>query len=55
MVACLGAMEAIKLIAGFGSPLAGRMAMADLRTMKFREVNIARRRDCVVCGDSADD
>lgn len=52
MVACLGAMEAIKLIAGFGLPLAGRMAMTDLRTMKFREVKISRRADCAVCRDS---
>jgi molybdopterin/thiamine biosynthesis adenylyltransferase len=51
MVACLGAMEAIKLIAGFGRPLAGRMAIADLREMKFRELTISRRSDCDVCGD----
>jgi len=50
MVACLGAMEAIKLIAGFGEPLAGRMATYDLRTMKSRELNITRRTDCEVCG-----
>ena len=50
MVACLGAMEAIKLLAGLGEPLAGRMAMADLRTMKFRELKIARRPDCQICG-----
>lgn len=50
MVACMGAMEAIKLIAGFGEPLAGRMAMADLREMKFREMKIARRSNCEVCG-----
>ena len=50
MVACMGAMEAIKLIAGFGDPLAGRMVMADLRTMQFRELQIARRPDCQICG-----
>ena len=50
MVACLGAMEAIKLIAGFGKPLAGRMVMVDLRDMKFRELTISRRPDCRVCG-----
>lgn len=50
MVACLGALEAIKLIAGFGEPLAGRMATADLRDMKFRELAISRRADCRVCG-----
>ena len=50
MVACLGAMEAIKVIAGIGTPLAGRMLMADLREMKFREVSLARRDGCSVCG-----
>ncbi len=50
MVACLGAMEAIKVIAGFGDPLAGRMAMFDLRTMKTRELTIRRRADCEICG-----
>ena len=50
MVACMGAMEAIKLIAGFGTPLAGRMAMIDLRDMKFRELAIARRPSCEICG-----
>ncbi len=49
MVACLGAMEAIKLIAGLGTPLAGRMIIADLRQMKFREINIQRRSDCGIC------
>ena len=50
MVACLGAMEAIKLIGGFGEPLAGRMAVADLRSMKFSEFKIARRSGCAICG-----
>jgi molybdopterin/thiamine biosynthesis adenylyltransferase len=49
MVACLGAMEAIKLLAGFGTPLADRMIVADMREMKFREVRIQRRADCEVC------
>lgn len=49
MVGCLGAMEAIKLIAGIGDPLAGRMMIFDLRTMKCRELSIARRNDCPVC------
>ena len=52
MVACLGAMEAIKLIGGFGETLSGRMTVADLRTMKFREFKIARRDDCAVCGQA---
>ena len=50
MVACLGAMEAIKLIAGFGEPLLNRMLVADLRSMKFRELALKRREDCQLCG-----
>ncbi len=50
MVACLGAIEAIKLIAGFGETLAGRMLIGDLRTMTFRKLQISRRDDCDVCG-----
>lgn len=49
-VACLGAMEAIKLIARFGEPLAGRMLRIDTRTMRTRELAIARDPACAVCG-----
>ena len=49
-VACLGAVEAIKLIAGFGTPLTGQMLIADLRTMEFRKLQLRRRPDCEVCG-----
>lgn len=49
-VGCLGAMEAIKLIAGIGEPLADRLLTFDLRDMRFRSVQLARRADCKVCG-----
>jgi molybdopterin/thiamine biosynthesis adenylyltransferase len=49
-VGALAAMEAIKLIAGLGEPLAGRLLTFDLRDMSFRTVPIARHRDCPVCG-----
>jgi molybdopterin/thiamine biosynthesis adenylyltransferase len=48
-VGCLGAMEAIKLIAGFGQPLTDRMLLADLRSMHFRQVKLTRRPDCPAC------
>ena len=48
-VGCMGAMEVIKLVAGFGETLSNRMLLADLRTMKFREIKIARRSDCETC------
>ena len=52
-IACMGAMEAIKLIAGFGTPLAGRMLTMDLRDMRTRELQLRRRPDCAICGDPA--
>jgi molybdopterin/thiamine biosynthesis adenylyltransferase len=50
VVGCLGAMEAIKLICGVGEPLLGQLLMFDLRDMRFRFVEVARRPDCRVCG-----
>jgi molybdopterin/thiamine biosynthesis adenylyltransferase len=49
-VGSLAAMEAIKLIAGLGQPLAGRLLSLDLREMSFRTIGISRRADCTVCG-----
>lgn len=56
-VACLGAMEAIKLLAGIGKPLRQRMLVADLRTMAFRLLKTRANPTCPVCGprdESAD-
>jgi molybdopterin/thiamine biosynthesis adenylyltransferase len=49
-VGCLGAMEAIKVLAGLGEPLAGRMLLCDLRDMTFRTAVIKRHPGCAVCG-----
>jgi molybdopterin/thiamine biosynthesis adenylyltransferase len=51
-VGCLGAMEAIKVLSGFGQPLAGRMLSMDLREMTFRNYEIRRRENCQLCSDS---
>ena len=48
-VGCMGAVEAIKLIAGIGEPLTNRMIYADLRHATHRDVTISRRQDCFVC------
>ena len=48
-VGCLGAMEAIKIIAGFGEPLFGRLLTMDLRNMSFQKVKIRRNPGCPVC------
>lgn len=48
-VGCLGAIEAIKVLAGLGSPLVGEMLTFDLRDMSFRKLTTRRRVDCPVC------
>ncbi|MEM7235675.1 MAG: HesA/MoeB/ThiF family protein, partial [Planctomycetota bacterium] len=48
-VGCMGAMEAIKTLSGFGETLAGSLLSFDLRDMSFQKVKIAKRADCAVC------
>lgn len=50
VVGCLGAAEAIKVLAGLGEPLLGRMLLCDLGDMTFQKVSLNRRPDCPVCG-----
>lgn len=49
-VACMAAMEAIKVIAGFGEPLLGRILKFDLRDMSFHRLQFARKSNCILCG-----
>lgn len=46
----LAAVEVVKVLAGLGEPLAGRMLIGDLRAMTFRQVRIQRLADCAECG-----
>ena len=48
-VGSLAAMEAIKLIAGVGEPLRGRMLIGNLRDMTFRTVKVQRNPTCAIC------
>ena len=48
-VACMGAMEAIKLIVGFGKTLEGRVLQVDLRDMSFQNFSIANIERCELC------
>jgi molybdopterin-synthase adenylyltransferase len=50
MIGAMGAMEAIKILSGLGAPLAGRMALFDLREGVFRSIHVARNAACPVCG-----
>lgn len=49
-VASLGAMEAIKVLAGIGEPLIGNMLICDFATMTFRKIQLRRNNECPVCG-----
>ncbi|MEO8124715.1 MAG: ThiF family adenylyltransferase, partial [Burkholderiales bacterium] len=50
IIGTLQAAEALKLIAGIGTSLAGRLQMLDARTMTWSEIRIARQAGCTVCG-----
>lgn len=50
MVGCLGAMEAIKLLAGFGDPMTRHLLAIELRTSTFRTFRTVRDPACPDCG-----
>ena len=54
LVGIIGAMqaaEALKLLAGSGRSLAGRLQMLDGRGMEWTEIGVARNPCCPVCGE----
>ncbi len=48
-VACMAAMEAIKVLAKFGEPLLGKLVTCDLRGMIFSKRSMLRNPECEVC------
>jgi len=50
IIGSMQAAEALKLLAGIGSSLAGRLQMLDARTMEWTEIAMARTPGCPVCG-----
>lgn len=50
IIGSVEAVEAIKLILGIGSPLAGRLLLYDALEAEFREVKVRKNLDCPVCG-----
>ena len=50
IIGSLQAAEALKLLAGVGASLAGRLQMLDARTMEWTEIAMARTPGCPVCG-----
>ncbi|SDR70765.1 adenylyltransferase and sulfurtransferase [Halopseudomonas litoralis] len=53
MVGSLQALEALKLLAGFGEPLVGRLLLIDALRAGFRELRIKRDPGCACCGTEA--
>jgi len=50
IIGTMQAAEALKLLAGVGQSLAGRLQMLDARNMEWTEIRMARQPGCVVCG-----
>ncbi|WP_457032445.1 adenylyltransferase/sulfurtransferase MoeZ [Kitasatospora sp. P5_F3] len=44
--------EAIKLLAGIGEPLVGRLMIYDALEMNYRQVKIRKDPDCALCGEN---
>ncbi|WLG96724.1 molybdopterin-synthase adenylyltransferase MoeB [Pseudomonas sp. FP198] len=51
LVGSLQALEALKLLAGFGEPLVGRLLLIDALGTRFRELRVKRDPRCSVCGN----
>ncbi|MCP6313374.1 molybdopterin-synthase adenylyltransferase MoeB, partial [Klebsiella pneumoniae] len=50
MVGTVQAAEALKLIAGIGRSLAGRLLMLDGLSMEWTTMRVTRQASCPVCG-----
>lgn len=53
VIGSLQALEAIKLLAGFGQPLVGRMLTYDALAQTFNTLALPRDPDCPACGRNA--
>lgn len=51
VLGAIQATEAIKLAAGIGAPLSGRLLIYDALELRFAELPVSRRDDCAACGD----
>ncbi len=52
VVGSLQATEVIKLLAGIGTPLIGRLMLYDALDMQFRELKVRHNPQCPVCGEA---
>ena len=52
IIGTLQAAEALKILSGMGSKLAGQLLMLEAREMAFHQIRLGRNPDCTVCGQS---
>ncbi|CCG86757.1 molybdopterin-synthase adenylyltransferase MoeB [Erwinia piriflorinigrans] len=51
VIGSLQAMEAIRALTHYGSPVAGKLLLYDAMTLQFRSIKVAKDAGCEVCGD----
>jgi len=51
IIGSMQAAEALKLLAGIGSSLAGRLQMLDARSMEWSQIRLSRAAGCPVCSN----
>ena len=51
VLGAIQATEAIKILAGIGEPIVGRLLTYDALELRFIELPVTRRADCAVCGE----
>ncbi|NRA71906.1 MAG: molybdopterin-synthase adenylyltransferase MoeB [Gammaproteobacteria bacterium] len=49
IIGSIQAAEAIKMLTGIGTTLVGRVLMADISTMSFREMKLNKSSKCIIC------
>lgn len=52
IIGSMQAAEALKLVAGIGEALTGRLLLLDARTMEWSSIRITRNTSCTVCGQA---
>jgi molybdopterin/thiamine biosynthesis adenylyltransferase len=52
IIGSMQAAEALKLLTGIGTPLAGRLLLLDARSMEWTQIGVRRAPECLVCAHS---
>jgi adenylyltransferase/sulfurtransferase len=52
IIGCIQATEILKLAAGMGTSLIGRLLLFNALDMKFKEIKLRRDPECPICGES---